>query len=167
MHHQNTDAAETKIQSAFRGHQTRKIVDEQNAAAIKIQSQLREHVPHGNLLHTLCTTNPKFHYTPKEIFNFEQNEQRDIAEKIKSKQEQTLQLQQQEESAMIIQETFCGHSNRSKIANKKKSKKSIKTYRRVCKMKAKDIKSLRVSGYSNKRLSAVNELSEEYKQKKD
>ena len=194
--HEKEESA-VKIQSLYRGHLTRKSLCESNnnspnkvkteeESAIVIQSHFRGYLARKSLqiinqndnqkeglLHTLSTTNPKYYYTPQQREEFKESEIDENNEKIKLKKQEKEQLKKMEESAIMIQKTFRGHQTRKSLSeskddkNNKKQENGTKIYRRICKLRAKEIKSLRVDGYSNERQIEIHELVKQYKDNKN
>eukprot|EP01084_Bolivina_argentea_P039497 72988_1 len=151
----------TLIQSHIRGYLTR-------------QTHV-QHTEQDSLLNTLCTTNPKHYYTSQQIKDFEQTEKKEVDEKIKLKTKQNQQLSKQEQSAIIIQQTVNDKPPKHALTNTKPEHKNTKSnkkkdsivYTRICKLRAKEIKALRVDGYNKERITPNSDLVIEYKNDKN
>jgi len=166
------------IQSQFRGHRARSLKHSNDDAEEapnnentdpSVNLMTLESRESDSLLNTLSTTDPKHYYSMREREEFAENEAKQNAEKMKLKDQQKLQEQQQEESAVLIQRTFREHQTRQSLGDAsdgsqeaKKSKTKSIIYKRVCKIRAKELMALRVSGYSKERVTETHELVEKF-----
>jgi len=171
-----------KIQSQFRGHRARQSTQSDTDADAdqepndgtdpNINLLTLDSRESDSLLNTLSTTDPKHYYSMREREEFAENEAKQNAEKMKLKTQQKLQEKEQEESAVLIQRTFREHQTRQSLGDANPKTKAIKKkssiiYKRVCKIRAKELMALRVGGYDKQRVTPINDLVAKFQANKD